>query len=74
MGDNRNLGPAKAAVETYVRHPGMDRDAAITDLIADLLHLADTLVSEDAAELGGEGIADRALMHYRAESAEETER
>lgn len=66
MHTERNLVPAETALAAYLptEYKHEPSETQITDLIVDLLHLADTL------EVDGERIAERALMHYLAEIEE----
>lgn len=54
---------ARAALETYVGTPGfeVDDETGIVDLIADLMHLADSLTDVDTS---GDFVADTASGHY----------
>lgn len=64
MANNRRTRmAAQKALDTYRSIPGfgVDEETAISDLIADLMHLA------DSKDVSGEYIADRARGDYFAE-------
>ena len=62
--DRPGVQGAQAALDTYIAHPGLEEyetaepETAFIDLIADLLHLADSL------GVSGEYIADKARDYY----------
>lgn len=78
-----NTENAQRALDLYASRPGScsggdhtrhdDYQCDLVDLIADLLHLADTLGTDHGLlGFGGEGAAESALSHYRAEVDEGT--
>lgn len=66
--NERTRAAAQAALDAYRAMPNFDEDDenAITDLIADLMHLADRLL-----DVRGEYVADKAIDYYLAEVAGE---
>jgi hypothetical protein len=61
----QNRAAARAALAAYPYASRADIEASITDLIADLLHLA------EAENLDAEVILDRAYGHFKCEWNEE---
>ena len=57
---------AGAALSTFMRETGTDREDALVDLLADLIHWADRNRNDFDAAL------ERARLHYEAETAGET--
>jgi len=63
---------ARAALEAYRSHQGLGGngdETDTTDLVADLLHLADTFTGDD--ETSGSYLAEQAVGHYGEELADE---
>jgi hypothetical protein len=53
---------ATYALEAFISQSGTDRESAMTDLLCDLMHLADRMGTHFQGEL------DRARMHYSSET------
>lgn len=66
----KDLESARRALAAYGSN---DTENAITDLIADLAHLADELAAGDDDLLNGADCLAQAESHFCAEQAEETE-
>lgn len=81
MDTERNQLVARlAAAYRDATDEGTDMETAIVDLVADLLHHADTLPADErvwftegaeGADAIGETVAEKALMHYLAERDED---
>jgi hypothetical protein len=60
--NDRRAEWAGCALAAFVSQTGTDSDSAVTDLLCDLMHLADRAGTDFAADL------ERARRHYDAET------
>ena len=63
----RSRANAQTALDAYLATEGQDMEMAISDLIADLAHLAD-YGEEREVEGGGNDVLARAIKHYEYEA------